>query len=137
MICRVKKTDIIVAIVVLLFFGGGFLFGIYKIGEQNGIKSQQNEILVLRQLNTTHLQKIDSLEIEIEKGERYKHYPQEQKKEILQKKWIREELPKHQQSCKEWKQKNPNAPIKMGTPCSMLDMLKNEQEYVKQNLGEN
>lgn len=97
MICRIKKTDIIVAIIVLLFFGSGFLFGIYKIGQQNGIKSQQNEILVLRQLNTRHLQKIDSLHIEISKLQKMIDFPEEKEKQIRKESFYNVELPKMRQ----------------------------------------
>lgn len=91
--CNKYKFDLIVAVLVLIFLFIGSLFVAYQIGKTQGVQSQQAEILVLRNLNTTHLQKVDSLEIEVLKIQKMVKYPEEEKKEIRKKEFLKKELP--------------------------------------------
>ena len=90
--CNKYKFDLIVTVLVLIFLFIGSLFVAYQIGKTQGVKSQQAEILVLRNLNTTHLQKVDSLEIELQKNERLKQYPIEKTKRTFRAKMVKRRI---------------------------------------------
>jgi uncharacterized protein YlxW (UPF0749 family) len=129
--CNKYKFDLIVAVLVLIFLFIGSLFVSYQIGKTQGVKSQQAEILVLRNLNTTHLQKVDSLEIEVLKLQKMVKYPEEMQKEIKKKQFYLEELPKLQENVratKEGTKEHTSAVLKMLTEINKIENLKPQKK---------
>lgn len=131
---KTKKLDLYIAVAVLVFLLVGSFVLTYKVGQTKGENIKHGELIACRMVRTGLQQEIDSLKLEIEKAERFKQFPEEKQRQILSDKWTREELPKFQQSCREWKQKNPNKPVMWDSPCSMGKMLREERINIEKGL---